>query len=147
MIRDIIIGIVQKSQGITYVGIINKLEVFSKAENKILPISNTQYHLLILSSNRIIKSVKHGKYRHYFTEEFSDSRMWILIFTQYAIPSKIITFLEGGLSASNQTLMEICKTTQETISYHTTRMVEKEVLVWEKQGRFKLFSLKKMKVE
>ncbi|MHA1382315.1 MAG: hypothetical protein ACTSR3_01015 [Candidatus Helarchaeota archaeon] len=149
--REAIIRVIKNKQGITYKKLLDKmLEEESKEREDYplgFPISNTQYHLLILESQRIIVSIKYGKYRHYFTEDYPEKKRWFEIFSQYRLPSMIIDFLSDNFSANNKTLCKICDAKQENISYHTTRMVKHGVLNVEKQGRFRLFSLNKLEDE
>ena len=131
-VRQDILTLILKNQGINYTALRKLIRDKCK---------NLAYHLLKMENDDEIVSVKNGKYRHCFTWGFPEHKMWLRIYEQYPMPSKIILFLKDNFKATNQTLANICETSSPTISYHLTRMTKSGVVKSERIDGNKLFSL------
>ncbi len=112
-----------------------------------------QYHISVLENANLIRSVRDGRYKCFFSteqknvnpderdpyrEELSD---FIKTNLRKTTPSKLIIHLVREDEASHQRLSQVASVSPQAITFHTKRLAEFGIIESSKEGRQKFYRL------
>lgn len=112
-----------------------------------------QYHISVLESAGLIRSVRDGRYKCFFStahmnmnpedrdeerEELSD---YIKTNLRKTTPSKLIIHLIHEDEASHQKLSQVASVSPQAITFHTKRLAQFGIIESSKEGRQKFYRL------
>lgn len=115
-----------------------------------------QYHLSVLEKNGLVRIVKDGRYKCFFTtrrnsfdyrpeddlnQEQRELRENVIITMKRKTPEKIMKSLLKNEKTTHQTLAKICDVTPQAITFHTKRLEGLGLISSEKIGRQKVYSI------
>jgi predicted transcriptional regulator len=115
-----------------------------------------QYHLSVLEKNGLVRIVKDGRYKCFFTtrknsldyrpeddltREQRELRESVLTNMKRKTPEKIFKNLLENEKTTHQTLAKICEVTPQAITFHTKRLEGLGLIISSKMGRQKVYSI------
>ena len=115
-----------------------------------------QYHLSVLEKNGLVRIVKDGRYKCFFTtrrscleykpeddlnREQRELRESVITTMKRKTPEKIMKNLIENKETTHQTLAEICDVTPQAITFHTKRLEGIGLIKSAKIGRQKVYSI------
>jgi predicted transcriptional regulator len=115
-----------------------------------------QYHLSVLEKNGLVRVVKDGRYKCFFTtrrnsldyrpeddltHEQRELRDSIITTMKRKTPEKIMKNLIENEKTTHQTLAKICDVTPQAITFHTKRLEGLGLIISAKIGRQKVYSI------
>ena len=115
-----------------------------------------QYHLSVLEKNGLVRIVKDGRYKCFFTtrknsldyrpeddltREQRELRESVLTNMKRKTPEKMIKHLMENEKTTHQTLAKICEVTPQAITFHTKRLEGLGLIKSAKMGRQKVYSI------
>ncbi len=101
-----------------------------------IPFGSLDHHLRYLSKHGMISSMKDGGFTRYYAKKDLDARKKaILSVLRHELPRAIVLFLLKTGRARHKEITEAFRVSGATISYHLKRMVERNIISVEKEGR------------
>lgn len=102
-----------------------------------------EYHLQYLEKQGILSSEDDGYRKRYFVkEEVQYLDKSVISILRQKTPRKIIIHIMLNGKASFQEIQKAVKVSKSTLSFHLKKMTESKMLIVEKEGKQKIYSVK-----
>lgn len=101
-----------------------------------LPMGLTQYHLEILQKEGLVRSMKLGMYRHYYSADINDEKCQVIL--AFLMPETARTILVYLIEHPGSTQGDIAKFKQvsaPTINWYMSKLISAGVVISIREGR------------
>jgi len=107
-----------------------------------MPVGTLEYHLRNLEKREVIVSRKEGAYKVYYLRGVVGAKeKRVLPFLRQRIPRRIILHLLLTMVSAHRDIMTAVKVAASTLSFHLKKLVARDVISVEIEGRERRYSL------
>lgn len=101
-----------------------------------LAVGNTEYHVCALQREGMIRSLRYGLYRHYYSVEIGElQHQMILALLTYKTTRDILLHLVEHPGSGQNQIAKFKQLSSPTINWHMSRMISWDIIVGVRDGR------------
>ena len=101
-----------------------------------LPMGLAQYHLDILQREGLIRSMKLGMYRHYYSIDINDERLEVVLaFLMHETARDILVYLIEKPGSIQGDIAKFKQVSAPTINWYMSRLISARIVIGIKEGK------------